>query len=356
MAGANARGRLLSALLLSTLVHLLAGGGIPWPMHQSVNPTIPPIDAHLAAPPAPPPVDRPRADTPRPPPAAARPVARATPLARADTPPAAEAAEPPAAAPEPVTAPAPEPPPDEAKAIQPPSPPTAPPPPGPLHPQLPGGFTVRYVVQGNEGGLVLGRLDHVWQRSAERYALFALAKATGIMRLIYSGLLSQTSYGQITPEGLKPENYWMHRGSRQLRVHFDWEAMRADLGERYPPLDLKPGSQDLLSVVYQLALFPHAEGELWVLDGKTIRQYHLETLGLETVEVPLGTVRTRHLRVQAAQGAERIDVWLREAPPHLPLKIHMQGGRDGSAVLMAEAIRGLDTATEWQSENPIETD
>lgn len=180
-------------------------------------------------------------------------------------------------------------------------------------------------------------------------SVFALARATGLMRLIHSGLLSQTSYGQITPDGLRPDNYWMQRGSRQLRAHFDWEGLRADLGERYPPLDLKPGSQDMLSVIYQLALFPRTDGELWVVDGKTIKPYRLEALGMAKVEVPLGTIRTRHLRVQASQSAERIDLWLRDTPPHLPMKIHMQGGRNGSAVLVAEAIRGLDPATDRQT-------
>lgn len=238
-----------------------------------------------------------------------------------------------------------------------PAPASAPPvAPSPLHPQLPTGFTVRYLVQGSEGGLVLGHLEHVWQRSAERYALFALARATGLMRLIYSGHLSQTSYGQITPDGLKPENYWMQRGSRQLRAHFDWETLRADLGERYPPLDLRPGSQDLLSVIYQLALFPDTEGELWVLDGKGIKPYRLEAIGRATVEAPLGPIPTRHLRVQAIQGPDRIDVWLREAPPHLPIKIHMQGSRNGSAVLVAEAIRGLDPATDRDATQAAGTD
>ncbi|MGQ9860464.1 MAG: DUF3108 domain-containing protein [Thiobacillaceae bacterium] len=208
---------------------------------------------------------------------------------------------------------------------------------------------MRYVVQGNEDGLVLGQLEHIWQRNHDRYALTALARATGIVRLIYSGLLSQTSFGQITAEGLKPENYWMQRGSRQLKVRFDWEDMRADLGERYPALELKPGSQDLLSVIYQLALFPEPSEDLWVLDGKTIKQYRLESFGVETVQVPLGAVQTRHLRVQASQGAERIDVWLRASPPHLPLKIHIQGSRNGNAVLLAESIRGLDAAVDQQA-------
>ena len=346
MIEAGKRGRLLSALLLSALVHLLAGGGIPWPVGHPDNLPAPPIDARLITPPTPSQVARPRPDPhqPRPPVAQAAPTL--TSQVRADVQPQAEPPSPPPPEPENVTATTPEPPALIPEPVHPESPPTAP---APLHPQLPGGFTVRYVVQGSEDGFVLGRLEHIWQRSAERYSLFAVAKATGLVSLIYPGLLSQTSYGQITAEGLKPENYWMHRGSRQLRAHFDWENLRADLGERYPALELKPSSQDLLSVIYQLALFPRTEGELWVLDGKTIKPYRLEALGRETVEVPLGVIRTRHLRVHASQGAERIDVWLRDAPPHLPIKIHMQGSRHGSAVLMAEAIRGLDPAADREA-------
>lgn len=220
---------------------------------------------------------------------------------------------------------------------------------------MPGGFVVRYVVQGNEDGLVLGRLEHIWQRSHDRYALTARAHATGIVRLFYSGTINQTSFGQITAAGLKPEHYWMQRGSRQFEVHFDWEGMRADLGERYPALELKPGSQDLLSVIYQVALFPEAAQDLWVLDGKALKRYRLELLGVETVQVPLGAIQTRHLLVQAIEGTERIDVWVRTTPPHLPLKIHMQGGRDGSAVFLAEAIRGLDAVADQEAASFGET-
>lgn len=339
MVAAGERGRLTAALLLSALIHLLAGGGIPWPATGPVDLPAPPIDARLAKPP--PPVVGPRVDQRPPSPALARPTLEATSSAHSDVQSPVETPLPTPAEPEAAPALEPEPPPSAPEPLPPENPPA---PPAPLHPQLPGGFTLRYVVQGNEDGLVLGRLDHIWQRSAERYSLFALAKATGLMSLLYSGLLSQTSYGQITAEGLKPESYWMQRGSRQLRAHFDWAGMRADLGERYPPLELKPGSQDLLSVIYQLALFPRVEGELWVVDGKSLRPYRLEMVGMEPVQVPLGTFQTRHLRVQAIQGTERIDVWLRDTPPHLPMKIHMQGGRNGSAVLLAEVIHGLDLA------------
>lgn len=352
MAGVGERGRLLTALLLSVLAHLLAGGGIPWPVAQPDILPSPPIDARLAPPAAPPPVSGTRPEPRRT--AATRPTPIVQPPpARADVATQAEPAQPPTQDAGSEAAPTPQPPaadPEVAPTAVPPAPPA------PLHPQLPSGFTVRYLVQGSEGGLVLGRLDHIWQRSAERYSLYALAKATGLIGLIYPGLLSQTSYGEITPTGLKPESYWLQRGSRQLKAHFDWERMRADLGERYPPVDLKPGTQDLLSVIYQLALFSHTQGELWVLDGKSLKHYRLEELGMETLETPLGVVRTRHLRVQAGHGAERIDVWLRDTPPHLPMKIHWQGSRNGSAVLMAEAIRGLGPAADGEAAHAVRTD
>ena len=349
MAGGGLRARLLSALLLSTLIHLLAGGGIPWPTGQPVELPGPPIAARLEALPKPP-LAQQQTDARRPRPAAAQPTPLATPRAETDVQPLAEAALPPAAQRE--RASVPEPPPSEPSTAQPEGPASPP----PLHPQLPSGFTVRYVVQGSEGGLTLGHIEHIWQRDEARYSLYALARATGLVRLIYSGLLSQTSFGQITPEGLRPEHYWMQRGSRRLRIHFDWAAMQADLGERYPPLALRPGSQDLLSVVYQLALFPHAEGELWVLDGKTAKAYRLEPMGSERVALPLGSVQTRHLRIQASEGPERIDVWLKDDPPHLPLKLHMQGSRSGSAVLMAESIRGLPLIVEEAVQRPTESD
>lgn len=352
MAGASERRRLLSALLLSALVHLLAGGGIPWPVTHPDDLPVPPIAARLEAPPAPPAGPPQTAASPPPRAATARPAITATPPAEVHMEPSPAVSFPSPAGTAPVADPEPEPLPPEPEPVPAEVVPT---PPAPLHPQLPGGFTVRYVVQGNEDGLVLGQLEHIWQRSSDRYALTALARATGIVRLFYSGLLSQTSYGQITDEGLKPENYWMQRGSRQLKVHFDWEGMRADLGDRYPALELKAGSQDLLSVIYQLALFPDPAEDLWVLDGKTIKQYHLESLGVETVQIPLGAVQTRHLRVQASQGAERIDVWLRATPPHLPLKIHMQGSRNGSAVLLAEAIHGLDAVADQEAASSGET-
>lgn len=342
MSEGNARGRLSIALLLSALVHLLASGGLIWPTAQVPELPGPPIAAVLTPPAAPPslatpaspPSERPPAD-PAPSVPASGPAPTATqpsdatpldtPQAIAETAVAAAETEPDRPGAETAGNPAP----------KPPAPPTE-------RPTVPLGFTIRYVVQGSEGGFTLGRLDHIWQSDGVRYSLSAVAQASGILRLIYSGLLTQTSYGEITAEGLRPDSYWLQRGRRQLRAHFDWTRMQADLGAERPPQALQPGTQDLLSVMYQVSLFPPpAEGRVWVLDGKRLREYGYRELARETIELPIGRVLTRHLRVQAEGAEESFELWLREAHPQLPVKIRMLGHRQGDAVLLAESIRGL---------------
>jgi hypothetical protein len=207
-------------------------------------------------------------------------------------------------------------------------------------PQLPVSFDIRFVVQGNEGGLVLGRLDHLWRRTGAAYSIVGVAQASGLFGLFYPGLLSQTSDGRVTAAGLRPENYWMQRGRRQFVARFDWAGGQATLGGRHASLAIPDGTQDYLSVVYQLAFYPPPEGPLPVVDGRRLRRYSVEEAGPETVDLPLGRVEARHVRVTAADEAEKgLEIWLRAAPPHLPVKIRILGGRHGTGVLLAESIR-----------------
>lgn len=349
MRASGERGRLVIALLISALVHLLAGGGLPWPTPWVPPMPAPPITARLTPPPAsiPSPVpspqpERPSQEEPRPP---ARP---------APPPPAAPAPGPSVEPPHTV----------EAKAV--PNVPASPetPPPGPTvtetaeahagtaaplpeaeRPNVPKGFAIRFAVQGSEGGFPLGRIEHVWQSDGIRYTLSAVTQASGLMRLFYSGLLTQTSEGEITAAGLRPSSYSYQSDRRQLHAQFDWDRQVADLGPQRPPLALPPGAQDLLSVLYQVSLFPPpATGRIWVVDGKRLRLYHYRELGREVLKLPLGRVATRHLRVQEDSAEEAIELWLQEGYLQLPVKIRMLGHRQGDAVLTAESIQGLGEA------------
>lgn len=317
------RRRLLIALFASLLLHLWVTGGIDF----SVTPepiAPPPIEARLTGPAIEPskPAPKPRPVEHRASPARAAKsdellsVPKAELILPAES--AGVGAAPVATEASVAVAVAPEPPPAEA---------------------LPKSFKIRFSVQGNEGGLVLGKLDHVWQRKGDRYSLVGVAEASGLFALFYSGLLSQTSMGSITSAGLQPKSYWLQRGRKSYSAQFDWDRQTARLGGPYGALPLASGAQDYVSVVYQLALFDHpVEGRVVVIDGKRAKEYIYREIGLETIELPMGKVET--LRIRIGQGREEndMDLWLRAQPPHLPVKMTLIDDKGRTGVLLAEAI------------------
>ncbi|GEM_PF-1464434 len=355
------RHRLLAALVLSALAHLVATGRIEWITLERVD-VPPPIEARLTGPAPEPPKAPPR--RPPPPPAGEAAAAAAPdPATPGETalPAGGEAAHS-AASPSPAaegagaeTAPAPR---AEAAAPQAPDPLAA----------LPERLDIRFRVQGNEGGFVLGRMTHVWRRtcasspdsppegerdgaplrrvcSDERYSIVGVAEARGLVALFYPGLLSQASDGGVTPRGLRPENYWMQRGSKRFTAQFDWDRNTARLGDPYGSVGIREGTQDYLSVVYQLALFPREPyGVVTLVNGKRFKEYIYRELGGEVLDLPLGRVETVRIRVGEGGAADDIEIWLRAAPPHLPVKIALSDNKGKSGVLLAEAIEGVPAA------------
>lgn len=341
------RRRLLVALALSVLAHLVATGHINWVAPESVS-VSPPIEARLTGPA----LEAPKAPEKRP---SSTPVP-AVPRPATEPTPAAVVAEAPVPSEVPAVAPLPAA--DEtARSTSSPSPlagrvgvgmapgpqvQAVPPEAADPLAALPERFNIRFRVQGNEGGFVLGQLTHVWRRSGERYSIVGVAEATGVVALFYSGLLSQTSDGSITPQGLRPENYWMQRGRKRFTAHFDWNRNTAKLGDPYGSVSIREGTQDYLSVVYQLALFPREPyGVVTVVNGKRFKEYIYRELGTEVLDMPLGRVQTVHIRVGQGGEADDIELWLRAAPPHLPVKITLTDNKGKSGVLLAEEIEGV---------------
>lgn len=308
--------RLLAALAVSLLLHVWITGGISLPGFAEIEAEPPPIEARLMGPalkPVPPkPAAKPKSAV-RPPtspmpaseplPVAAEPVAE--PASSAEAAPVVQVADTPAT---PAAA-------------------------------LPEAFRIRFAVQGNEGGLTLGQLDHVWRRSGEQYSLVGVARATGLFALFYSGLLSQTSNGRIAAEGLRPENYWMQRGKKSYTAAFDWGRASVRLGGPYGALPVAAGAQDYLSVVYQLALFARpASGTVVVVNGKRAKEYRYQELGRELVQLPLGEIEAIRLRIGQGGEEDDMELWLRAQPPQLPVKMTLIDNKGRTGVLLAEAI------------------
>ena len=121
------------------------------------------------------------------------------------------------------------------------------------------------------------------------------------------------------------------------RALFDWDAMKVRVSDNSDHA-LDPGAQDLLSFYYQLGFLdiaPGQTGSMPLATGKKYGVYRLENLGDETIEIPLGVLRTRHLRTP---GENATEIWLAYEYRLLPVKIRHVDNKGNAFVQLATDI------------------
>ena len=303
-----------AAALLGMDVELFGGGPDPDPV---------PLHAELRPPPAP----------PRPPPAASP--APAKPVARpARAPKLATAAPTPQVVPvAPATEPAPE--------IAPEMPLTAPKPPAqPAKPLLPASGTIRFAIYKESLGLQIGRAEHRWEFSEDgRYQLTGITETSGLVSLFKPIRIETESSGRLVAGGLQPERYRSLKNGKDdnQNADFDWSTAEVRLSRDGSVRPIAPGTQDILSLNYQLAyLGGLAEGRvLGVVTGKKYERYALDSLGEEEIETPAGRFRTLHLRAMTDNTTE---VWIALDHANLPVKIRFTDKKGESFEQVATEI------------------
>ena len=303
-----------AAALLGMDVELFGGGPDPDPV---------PLHAELKPPPAP----------PRPPPAASP--APAKPVARpVRAPKLATAAPTPQVVPvAPATEPAPE--------IAPEMPSTAPKMPAqPARPLLPASGTIRFAIYKESLGLQIGRAEHRWEFSADgRYQLTGITETSGLVSLFKPIRIETESSGRLVAGGLQPERYRSLKNGKDdnQNADFDWSTAEVRLSRDGSVRPIAPGTQDILSLNYQLAyLGGLAEGRvLGVVTGKKYERYALDSLGEEEIETPAGRFRTLHLRAMTDNTTE---VWIALDHANLPVKIRFTDKKGESFEQVATEI------------------
>lgn len=327
MTAASTR-RWITAVALSLLLHILVLSGAWLGIPQSM-PVVPPLEARLVA--APPPAT-PAAPPPEPqrkPRRAAPPlpVAPAT-TATAETP----FALPPSAAPAPLTeSPAPAamraPPASAAPAAQPAAAPPR---------SLPKKGRITYTLFLGSDKFSVGQTIQSWEIEAGTYKLGSVSETTGIADLFASQHLNYLSEGKIMAGGLRPETFLMSRKRRgeieAAKATFDWDMGQITQGRA--PLQrtdqLPAGSQDMMSFIYQLSLWPPLPGRLRlpITNGASLEIHELEVLPEETIETALGTLKSLPIRQLRRPGEESIEIWLATEYRYLPVRLRFIN-RDG---------------------------
>jgi uncharacterized protein DUF3108 len=191
---------------------------------------------------------------------------------------------------------------------------------------LPGHGRIDYIVRHLETGLKLGESSFEWNLDRRHYELSLAARATGLAHLFLPGKRIERSEGAVTPTGLRPDSFRM-LGRRHAddveSVRFDWNARRLIFSPGEHSLELPDSTQDILSFLFQFALFPPENGTLHsaITNGRKLDTYFYEPIGEETLDLPLGRVKTRRWSRQHSLVEEGMDVWLAVQDNYLPVKI-----------------------------------
>ncbi|MEI7785463.1 MAG: DUF3108 domain-containing protein [Betaproteobacteria bacterium] len=243
--------------------------------------------------------------------------------------PAAPAASPPAPMPATAKAEAVEqaPAPSAAPVAAPPSPPAAE---RRLALAVPGSARLNYELSGRARGFnysANGQLD--WEHDGQRYQ----ARLTVSSFLLPSR--SQTSVGEIGPDGLSPRRY-ADRSRGELAVHFQPELGRISFSANNPPVPWQPGAQDRLSLTLQLAAMlagdpghfaPGATLSILTASSRNVEPWDFTVMGSESLSLPIGTQTALRLKREPRHPYDQtIEIWFAPALGYLPVRILLNQG------------------------------
>jgi len=205
---------------------------------------------------------------------------------------------------------------------------------------LAGSGRLAFVVVKDTLGMQIGRAEHRWEFPGDgTYRLRAMIETSGLAALFKPLRQEHESRGRLGPGGLQPESFRVLRNgvSRGEDADFDWATRQVRLQRDGSVQSVASGSQDLLSLNYQLAYLaaPENGSTIGVVTGRKYQPYSLDAFGEETIETPAGSFRTLHLR---AVGDTITEIWIALDRWRLPVKIRFTDKKGDSYELRATEI------------------
>jgi len=188
---------------------------------------------------------------------------------------------------------------------------------------------------------VFGQLD--WQQDGQRY------EAKLSVKVLFRTIRSQSSSGRIVDGALVPERFSETRRQEDVAT-FQRDQGQVLIGNGAPAAALRPGAQDRLSVVLQLAALMaadaarHPSGSRIALQTVGTRDAEVWTFEVkddETVAVPAGQYAARRL-VRTPRRADdyQLELWLAPDLGYLPVRMRQtQANGDVIDLQLREAAR-----------------
>lgn len=213
-----------------------------------------------------------------------------------------------------------EPAPEPIPAIAPEMPSTAP---EPVKAILAATGVIRFAIYKTSLGLQIGIAEHRWEFAEDgSYRLTGVTETSGLVALFKPVRMEYRSVGRLTAHGLQPDNFRTLKNGQETRENadFDWSTAAVRLARDDSVREIAPGTQDILSLNYQLGYLkePEAGSSIGVVTGKKYERYALDALGEEEIDTPAGHFRTLRLRAATDSVTE---IWIALDRHRLPVKI-----------------------------------
>lgn len=194
---------------------------------------------------------------------------------------------------------------------------------------LPRRGRISYSLYYGEERHPVGNVVQTWEAEAGTYLLTSAAESTGLVELLWPQRLRYVSRGKITQRGMQPELFEASRTRRGRievsRARFDWSAGSLSYGYSHSlkSAPLPADAQDLVSFIFQFVLAPPDPGRYRVpiASGSRFETYDVEVSAEQSIETPLGTLRTLPVRQVPRGGEGNIEIWLAADYRYLPVRI-----------------------------------
>ena len=179
------------------------------------------------------------------------------------------------------------------------------------------------------GGARIGEVKESFTRTDQQYSIESTARALGPLALVLPGPLMLSSKGEITPEGLKPLAFSSRQGNNAKKTyfadfHWDNRILTLRKHDKQEEHELRPGTLDTLSLIYQFLFIPPTKGQtdFYLTTGKKLQRYAYRVIGEEQIKTPLGMINAIHISKLVTEKSDAsYDVWVDKDRFFVPVRV-----------------------------------
>jgi hypothetical protein len=221
-------------------------------------------------------------------------------------------------------------------------------PPMPPTPSLPPRVDLAYKVFLGTQGFMIGDATYRFEHTGDRYRISTVGQARGLAALVLRGTGKIESHGRITPDGLRPYEFALERGSADRRevAFFDWDGGNVVLhdGSTSP---LTPPAFDPLTILWQPYFSPPGKGDhsFSVATTRRVVHYSLTLEAEEKIAWRRGEVLTERWHRRSDDGATDAWFWLAPSLHYIPIKMRVTRTSRGTLEVLLDSNRVDDAQT-----------